>query len=192
MNQRILLGFRHWRFYFWFFSSLHTKSSQSTISTSIHYPCSVNGFITGTITSNHYEVFLPFLVHSPWTADLTHFSNSGFLLLLTTLQFSWNFGTQLLQTIFHAFYKPSAQTTQKTQLFYCCVCVCWGSHVIATQPVHWHTGCCLATVAVWTQREHCLYCRVFVGTCLLSRCLAKRCTCHSIYISWQLNDSTFE
>jgi hypothetical protein len=24
---------------------------------------------TGTITSNHYEVFVPFLVQSPWTAD---------------------------------------------------------------------------------------------------------------------------
>jgi hypothetical protein len=26
-------------------------------------------FNTETITSNHYEVFLPFLIQSPWTAD---------------------------------------------------------------------------------------------------------------------------
>jgi hypothetical protein len=35
----------------------------------IRYPCPGNGLIRGTITSNHYEVFLPFLVQSPWNAD---------------------------------------------------------------------------------------------------------------------------
>jgi hypothetical protein len=33
-----------------------------------YYPFPGNGFITDSITSNHYEVFLPFLVQSPWTA----------------------------------------------------------------------------------------------------------------------------
>jgi hypothetical protein len=33
---------------------------------------------------------------------------------------------------------------QKTQPFYCCVRVCWGSRVIATQLLHWRAGC-LAT-----------------------------------------------
>jgi hypothetical protein len=37
--------------------------------TRTRYPCPGNGFITGTIDSNHYEVFLPFLVQSPWNAD---------------------------------------------------------------------------------------------------------------------------
>jgi hypothetical protein len=32
-----------------------------------HCPLPGNGFITGTITTNHYEVFLPFLVQSPWS-----------------------------------------------------------------------------------------------------------------------------
>jgi hypothetical protein len=45
---------------------------------------------------------------------------------------------------------------------YCCVRVCWGSHVIATQPAHWRTGCFLATVAARTQREHRSYCCVIV------------------------------
>jgi hypothetical protein len=51
--------------------------------------------------------------------------------------------------IFRVSYKPSPRTTQlkKRRFFYCCVRVCWGSHVIATQPVHWGAGCCLATVA---------------------------------------------
>jgi hypothetical protein len=31
---------------------------------------------TGTITTNHYEVFLSFLVQSPWTADSIQFSNA--------------------------------------------------------------------------------------------------------------------
>jgi hypothetical protein len=39
---------------------------------------------------------------------------------------------------------------RKTQLFNCCVRVCLGSHVIATQPDHWHAGCCLAKVSART------------------------------------------
>jgi hypothetical protein len=39
---------------------------------------------TGTITSNHYEVFSPFLLHSPWTADspILCLQSSWFLTLL--------------------------------------------------------------------------------------------------------------
>jgi hypothetical protein len=37
--------------------------------TRTRYPFPGNGFISGTITSNHYEVFLSFLAQSPWTAD---------------------------------------------------------------------------------------------------------------------------
>jgi hypothetical protein len=33
------------------------------------YPFPGNRFMTETITSNHYEVFLPFLVQWPWTTD---------------------------------------------------------------------------------------------------------------------------
>jgi hypothetical protein len=33
------------------------------------YPFPSNGFITGTISLNHCEVFLPLLVQSPWNAD---------------------------------------------------------------------------------------------------------------------------
>jgi hypothetical protein len=53
------------------------SSSQSIIVLSLiyqlhkslgHYPFPGNGFITGTVTSNHHEV-LAFLDHSPWNAD---------------------------------------------------------------------------------------------------------------------------
>jgi hypothetical protein len=37
--------------------------------TRTRYPSPGNGFVTRTVTSNHYEVFLPFLVQSPWNAD---------------------------------------------------------------------------------------------------------------------------
>jgi hypothetical protein len=37
--------------------------------TRTHYPFPGNGFITGTITSNHNEIFLPFLIQSPWNAN---------------------------------------------------------------------------------------------------------------------------
>jgi hypothetical protein len=37
--------------------------------TTIPYPFPGNGFVAGTITSNHCEVVLPFLVQSPWNAD---------------------------------------------------------------------------------------------------------------------------
>jgi hypothetical protein len=50
---------------------------------------------------------------------------------------------------------------QKTQLIYCCVSVCLGSHVIAAQPVHWRAGCCLAT----TPHHSCIIGRVLVSTC---------------------------
>jgi hypothetical protein len=43
---------------------------------------------------------------------------------------------------------PLGTDQQKTQFFYCCMCVCWGSHVIAAQPIHWHAGCCLAMAVV--------------------------------------------
>jgi hypothetical protein len=43
-------------------------------------------------------------------------------------------------------YSPGTLGTdqQKTQPYYCYLHVCWDSHVIATQPVHWFVGCCLA------------------------------------------------
>jgi hypothetical protein len=47
-------------------------------------------------------------------------------------------------------YPLGTDRAQKTQLFYCCLHLCWGSHVIFTQPVHWRAGCCLATVSVRT------------------------------------------
>jgi hypothetical protein len=105
----------------------HSTFSSQPISTSLHYPFPGNGFITGTVTSNHYEVFLPFLVQSPRTADSIQISNSLLLRLLITLLFSLNFGTQLLHAIFCVPYKRSARTTKKTQLFSCDVHICWGS-----------------------------------------------------------------
>jgi hypothetical protein len=46
-------------------ANLHTSQIIRT-----GYPFPGNGFITGTITSNHYDIILPFLVQSLWNADL--------------------------------------------------------------------------------------------------------------------------
>jgi hypothetical protein len=62
-----------------------------------------NGFIAGTITSNHYEVFLPFLVQSPWNADPPEFD--------PVLQFSSLCCTPLYAVVFPfswLFYTPTA------------------------------------------------------------------------------------
>jgi hypothetical protein len=55
-------------------------------------------------------------------------------------------------------YPLGTDHTQKTHLLYCCLRVCWGSHMMATQPVHWRAGCCLATVSARTiQKTTVLY-----------------------------------
>jgi hypothetical protein len=46
----------------------------------------------------------------------------------------------------------------ETQLIYCCLRVCWGPHVINTQPVNWCAGCCVEKRLL----SHCL----FPGFCL--------------------------
>jgi hypothetical protein len=51
------------------FHTFHFTAAQAlrfSLSTS---RCLVADLNAGTVTSNHYEVFLPFLLHSPWNAD---------------------------------------------------------------------------------------------------------------------------
>jgi hypothetical protein len=69
-------GFDDWIYWHLLFQSLLITINYSAIAnlpatqiTRTCYPFPGNGFIRGTITSNHCEVFLPFLVQSPWTAD---------------------------------------------------------------------------------------------------------------------------
>jgi hypothetical protein len=76
---------------------------------------------TETITSNHYEVFLPFLVQSPWTADspeldpilqfypqlISSLSSLDYVLICIQLTSS--------QVQTHSHYIDAAQTMQKTQ-----------------------------------------------------------------------------
>jgi hypothetical protein len=71
--------------------------------------------------------------------------------LLTLLYF---YSLQPLASEFGSHISGTDHASQKTQLFHCCLRVRWGSHVIATQPVHWHAGCCLATVPGRTYRKH--------------------------------------
>jgi hypothetical protein len=47
-------------------ATANLPTSQITIT---HYQFPGNGFLRGTITSSHSEVFLPFLVQSHWNAD---------------------------------------------------------------------------------------------------------------------------
>jgi hypothetical protein len=94
-----------------------------------------------------YNSWLHFINHCHKTSVLNlTLSTSRFLVtalsngdssasVLTTLNC-----TDLLFLNLSLAYKISAKTTQKTPfllLYHCCVRVCWGSHVIATQPVHW-------------------------------------------------------
>jgi hypothetical protein len=91
---------------------------------------------TETSTSNHYEVFLSFLVQSPWnlgtqlkTPSATHSSSLLLACLLLPLTTTHCLGILLT-------YIDAARTriTENTR------------HVIATQPVHWCAG--------WTYRKH--------------------------------------
>jgi hypothetical protein len=50
--------------------------------------------------------------------------------------------------VFDPAYKPLGTDKQKTQLYLYFVRVSWDPHVIATQPVHWRPGYCLATTFV--------------------------------------------
>jgi hypothetical protein len=68
---------------------------------------------TGAIASNHYEVFLSFLLHSPWTANspelnpILQFQSPWFLTLYSSVLIQ-----SQIQT--HSCYIEAAWTTQKT------------------------------------------------------------------------------
>jgi hypothetical protein len=72
-------GLNYWNYWHLLQSLLITINFSATANlptlqiTRTRCPFPGNGFITGTITSNHYEVFLPFLVQSPWTAEIPEF-----------------------------------------------------------------------------------------------------------------------
>jgi hypothetical protein len=58
------------------------------------------------------------------------------------------------------------------QIFYCC-------HALLSGQVF--AAWCIAPSTARIHREHCLYCCVFIATCLLRRCLAKWFVRHSVY-----------
>jgi hypothetical protein len=85
---------------------------------------------TETSTSNHYEVFLPFLVQLPW-----------------------NFGNSSKNSVYYSLLQLSA-CSSKLRLpanDLCCPLQTLRAdlqktyHVIPTQRVHWRADCCLAT-----------------------------------------------
>jgi hypothetical protein len=110
--------------------NLHTF--QFTVAHALEFSVSTSCLLamdlnTETITSNHYEVFLPFLVQSPWTADspeldpifqfyhqpISSLSSLDFVIICTQLISSQ------LQT--HSHYIDAAWTMKETQHTYCCV-----------------------------------------------------------------------
>jgi hypothetical protein len=66
--------------------------------------------------------------------------------VLTSL-LSSEYSTTELSSKLRPAYNSSARTNGKHSSSIV-TCVSWGSYVIATQPVHWHAGGCLATVVV--------------------------------------------
>jgi hypothetical protein len=54
---------------------------------------------------------------------------------------------------------------------------------------HVYTACCIAANTAWSLSDHCFCCCVFVGTCLLSRCLAKGSIRHNTIV-FQKNSAT--
>jgi hypothetical protein len=130
---------------------------------------------TETITPNHWEVFLQFLLQSPWTADSSRtWPNSPVSWFLTLCSC-----TQLSQAIFHVCYKLFAQTTWKTPFFYYCM------FVYSYIAYLWAPCCCVFVAArcvywsVTQQRMSFHFCHALVGMCLPSCCLAMH---HNIFI----------
>jgi hypothetical protein len=95
---------------------------------------------TETSTSNHYEVFLPFLVQSSWNlgSKLKLLSAASGLALYTV---------------------AAARTMQKTVLLLRCADHTENtSDVTATQLVHWRADCCLATSYHIRSLRHSFHC----------------------------------
>jgi hypothetical protein len=87
---------------------------------------------TGTSISNHYEVFLQFLVQSPWnlgTELKTLLDSSSFLLACFCRLLLTPSAYDCLQTTFLVPYKPSARTYRK--------------------HVTWSLSCCVTSLPTW-------------------------------------------
>jgi hypothetical protein len=138
-----------------------------------------------TITRNHNQSSAePFFRNCRGLAPFSSsFYDSLQLKVKVTLQLavyrqSVRLGVKPLETHDHStptelrwiLYPLGRDHAQKIQFVYCCVRVCWGSHVIATEPIHWRARCSLATVLARTTYKYRsrIFGRVFVWTCLSS------------------------
>jgi hypothetical protein len=95
---------------------------------------------TGTITSNHFEVFLSFLLRSPWNADPVLHSNSPVSVVLDSVLHGTNlYATALISHLslrlkashLRLSYTEAARNTQKIQLPLLRVGTCLPIHCLA-------------------------------------------------------------
>jgi hypothetical protein len=133
-------------------------STSRILSTDLH---------TSTITSNHSEVFLWFLIQSPWTADSL---NSDLRRLnLPVLSPVWS----SLAT--HSRYIISGRAMENTSIAQQRMSYCH-----ARLTIKLFTARCIAMSTARTHREHCCCC-AFVSMCLLRCCLEKGSVCHNSF-----------
>jgi hypothetical protein len=133
-------------------ADLHTF--QFTVPHALGFSVSTSRLLATDVTSNHYDVFLSFLLQSPWTADFLNSDLRRRSSLILSPVWS-NLDTNTLSSyslgILFIYIDPArTRITENTSrdrypLFG------WRHrasqktcHVIATQPVHWPAGCCLA------------------------------------------------
>jgi hypothetical protein len=109
--------------------------------------------------------------HPLWREDGSVFYNVQYTIYFTVSD-HWNHSHSRILLY------PPARTTHRKQPLYCCVRVCWGSHVIATQPVHWRVDSCLTWKTLLLLRGACV--NVFTEP-LPSNALRKYVTvCHGV------------
>jgi hypothetical protein len=112
-------------------------------------------WVYGSMTTNEFWIGWLDLLTASLTISRNHNQLQPFFLdfrELAPCSFSFYYSLDCLSWTKRRWlvYPLGRDHAQKTQLFYFCVCVCWGSHVITTQPVNWPAGCCLATISAPT------------------------------------------
>jgi hypothetical protein len=186
--------------------------TQSIIALSLIYPLHKNTrtrfsfpgswFITGTITSNHCEVFLPFRVQSPWTANSSELDQilqlCHLLKVKVEVTLRLTVGQSVSQSVSFPVERYLGLMTRYLLLFdsYClltigrplwwedgslfCHCMQSSSYrhsLYSSGTDHKEDTYSVVRIVVllrcsMVHREHSSHCCLFVGTRVLSRCLA--------------------
>jgi hypothetical protein len=108
-----------------------------------------------------------------WPFLLSQIRDYPFRCLLRLAGLRWRYSTPLPHRLSAAntllLYRRSTDHSENTASSIVARCLCWGYHVIASQPVHWYADCCLAASCnIRPYRTQLLL--LCVGTCLWSHC----------------------